>query len=98
MFPVSRVKGLGVLLGPRDEGVPAKNLFPNSNAGFRRPGYAVTFGPGAQYVRGSNILTASIYKAVRRDRTVSYPDSVYGSHGDAAFAQYVWLASVTHRF
>lgn len=98
LFPVSRVKGLGIMLGPRDEGVPAKNLFPNSNAGFRRPGYAVTFGPGAQYVRGSNILTASIYKAVRRDRTVSYPDSVYGSHGDAAFAQYVWLASVTHRF
>lgn len=98
LFPVSRVTGLGITLGPRDEGVPAKNLFPNSNAGFRRPGYAVTFGPGAQYSRGANILTAGIYKAVRRDRTVSYPDSVYKSHGDAAFAQYVWLASVTHRF
>jgi hypothetical protein len=97
-FPIEQVKGLAVTVGPRWEGVPAYNLFPNSNAGFRRPGYAVSFGPGVQYSRGSNILTAGVDKAVRRDRTVSYPDSVYGTHGDAAFAQYVWLASVTHRF
>jgi hypothetical protein len=96
--PLSRVKGMSVTFGPRDEGVPAKNLFPNSNAGFRRPGYAVTAGPGGQYVHGANILTVGIYKAVHRDRTVSYPDSVYHAHGDAAFAQYVWLASWTHRF
>jgi hypothetical protein len=97
-FPVSHVNGLSATFGPRDEGVPAKNLFPNSNDGFRRPGFAVTAGPGAEYVRGSNILTAGIYKAVHRDRTVSHPDEVYGTHGDAAFAQYVWLASLTHRF
>jgi hypothetical protein len=97
-FPIPGVKGLSATVGPRDEGVPAKNLFPNSNDGFRRPGFAVTAGPGAQYSRGRNILTAGVYKAVHRDRTVSHPDEVYGSHGDAAFAQYVWLASLTHRF
>ena len=99
-FPlhISHVKALSATFGPRDEGVPAYNLFPNSNAGFRRPGFAVTAGPGAQYARGSNSLTAGVYKAVHRDRTGSYPDSVYGTHGDAAFAQYVWLASLTHRF
>jgi hypothetical protein len=96
--PISKVKGLSATFGPRDEGVPAKNLFPNSNDGFRRPGFAVTLGPGGQYVRGHNILNVGVYKAVHRDRTVSYPDSVYHSHGDAAFAQYVWLASWTHRF
>jgi hypothetical protein len=96
--PVTRVKGLFATFGPRDEGVPAKNLFPNSNDGFRRPGFAVTAGPGAEYSRWHDIFTAGVYKAVHRDRTVSYPDSVYGTHGDAAFAQYVWLASVTHRF
>ena len=46
-----------------------------------------------------SLLTRNgIDKAVHRDRTVSYPDSVYGTHGDAAFAQYVWLASITRRF
>lgn len=101
-FPIRKLsgedKGLAVTIGPRWEGVPAYNLFPNSNDGFRRPGYAVSAGPGLEYNYGPNILTAGIYKAVRRDRTGSYPDSVYGTHGDAAFAQYVWLASFTHRF
>jgi hypothetical protein len=95
---IAHVKALSATFGPRDEGVPAYNLFPNSNAGFRRPGFAVTAGPGVQYYRGSNSIAAGIYKAVHRDRTGSYPDSVYGTHGDAAFAQYVWLASLTHRF
>ena len=99
-FPVhiARVKGLYATVGPRDEGVPADNLFPNSNAGWRRPGFAVSAGPGFEYVRGSNLITGNIYKAIHRDRTTSYPDQVYGTHGDAAFANWVWLASVTHRF
>jgi hypothetical protein len=98
-FPVNHhVQGLSATLAVRDEGVPAYNLFPNSNAGFRRPGFAVTAGPGGEYTRGANTLTAGVYKAIHRDRTSSYPDSVYGTHGDAAFAQYVWLASLTHNF
>lgn len=96
--PIQQVRGLAVVFGPRWEGVPARNLFPNSNDGFRRPGFAVSAGPGVQYGRGSNILTASVFKAIHRDRTTSVPDEVYGTHGDAAFAQYVWLASYTHRF
>jgi len=97
-FPVSHVKNLFASVGPRWEGVPAYNVLPVSNDGFRRPGYAVSFGPGLEYMRSGNILNVGIYKAVRRDRTGSYPDSVYNSHGDAAFAQYVWLAGVAHRF
>jgi hypothetical protein len=96
--PIQQVRGLAVVFGPRYEGVPARNLFPNSNGGFRRAGFAVSAGPGLQYGRGSNILSASVFKAVHRDRTTSVPDEVYGTHGDAAFAQYVWLASYTHRF
>lgn len=98
LVPVVPEHGLSATFGPRDEGVPAENLFPNSNAGFRRPGFAVTLGPGLEYTHGPNLLTAGVYKAIHRDRTSSYPDSVYGTHGDAAFAQYVWLASWTHRF
>jgi len=97
-FPILPEGHLSGTFGPRFEGVPAENLFPNSNDGFRRPGFAVSLGPGVEFVRGRNLLTAGIYKAVDRDRTVSHPDSVYGTHGDAAFAQYVWLASITHRF
>jgi len=97
-FPVKQVKGLGATFSLRDEGVPADNLFPNSNDGWRRPGFAVTAGPGAQYNRHANLFNVGVYKAVHRDRTSSYPDQVYHTHGDAAFAQYVWLASWTHRF
>jgi hypothetical protein len=97
-FPISYLKGLSGNVSMRDEGVPAKNLLPVNNDGFRRSGFAVSAGPGLQYVHGSNILNANVYKALHRDRTVSYPDSVYHTHGDAAFAQYVWLASFTHRF
>lgn len=96
--PVNPVRGLAVLLATRDEGVPSRNLFPNSNAGFRRPGYAVSAGPGMEYTHGPHILTASLFKAIRRDRTTSYPDDVYGKHGDAAFANYLWLASYSYRF
>jgi hypothetical protein len=97
-IPIEQVRGLAILFGPRYEGVPARNLFPNDNDGFRRPGFAVSAGPGVQYGRGSNILSGSVFKAIHRDRTTSVPDEVYGTHGDAAFAQYVWLASYTHRF
>lgn len=97
-FPVEHVRGLYVTAGPRWEGVPAHNLLPVSNDGFRRPGYAVSLGPGFEYVYRNTILNLGIYKAIHRDRTVSYPDSIYNTHGDAAFAQYVWLASVSHRF
>jgi hypothetical protein len=97
-YPMPLLHGLTATFGPRDEGVPAHNLFPNSNDGFRRPGFAVSVGPGFEYSRGPSILTAGVFKAVHRDRTVSYPDSVYGTHGDAAFASYVWLTTYTIRF
>lgn len=97
-FPIPQVKGLAMTFGPRWEGVPAYNLFPVSNAGWRRPGYAVSLGPGFDYSWHHTILTANVYRAVRRDRTRSYGDHIYGGHGDAAFAKYLWLASYTYRF
>jgi hypothetical protein len=96
-LPYEKTKGLDLTFGPRWEGVPSRDLI-GDNSGFRRPGYAVTIGPGFEYSRSGNILTGGVYRAVKRDRTTSYPDDVYGSHGDAAFANWVWLASYTHRF
>jgi hypothetical protein len=43
------------------------------------------------------MFQASIGKALYRDRTRSVPDQILGTHGDAAFADYVWLASYTYR-
>ncbi len=95
---VPRVRGLTVTLGPRWEGVPSKNLFPSDNLGFRRPGYAFSIEPGVQYVHGKSLFSAQVGRALYRNRTVSVPDALTGGHGDAAFADWVWLASYSYRF
>ncbi len=95
--PVKKVRGLTLTLGPRWEGVPAKDLIGDS-LGFRRPGYALSIEPGAQYFYHGHTFTVSMGKALYRNRTVSVPDSMLGTHGDAAFADYVWLASYSFRF
>jgi hypothetical protein len=93
---VSKLRGLTLTLGPRWEGVPSEDLF-GGNLGFRRPGYALSIEPGFQYYYKNHAITFSIAKALYRNRTVSYPDSLSGGHGDAAFADYVWLASYSFR-
>jgi hypothetical protein len=96
--PVRKVKGLSVLFGPRMEGVPAKNLLPvGDNLGFRRPGFAVSVEPGIQYAKDGNVFSITIARAIYRDRTRSVPDILTGGHGDAAFANWVWLANYTFR-
>ena len=94
--PVTLVKGLTVTFGPRFEGVPASNLI-GDDLGFRRPGFALSVEPGIVYSRGRNMIEASIGKAMYRDRTRSVPDKILGTHGDAAFADYVWLVSYSYR-
>lgn len=94
---VRQVRGLTVIAGPRWEGVPAKDLIGDS-LGFRRPGYAISIEAGFQYSHGKNLLAFTGGKAIHRDRTRSVPDRISGSHGDAAFADYLWLASYSFRF
>jgi hypothetical protein len=94
--PIPAVKGLSVTFGPRLEGVPAANLIGN-DLGFRRPGFAISAEPGIIYGRGRNMIQASVGKAVYRNRTRSVPDKILGTHGDAAFADYVWLVSYSYR-
>jgi len=96
--PVKKVRGLSVLFGPRMEGVPARNLLPvGDNLGFRRPGFAVSVEPGIQYAKNGNVFSITIARAIYRDRTRSVPDVLTGGHGDAAFANWVWLANYTFR-
>ena len=98
-YMVERVKGLTVTAGLRREGVPAHDLI-GGNEGFRRPGYAVSFEPGVVYSmkNGHDVLTANIDRALYRNRVASVPDMQLGAHGDAAFADWLWLGSFQHRF
>jgi cytochrome oxidase Cu insertion factor (SCO1/SenC/PrrC family) len=95
--PAPAVKGLGLTLAVRAEGVPAHNLIGN-DLGFRRPGFGVALTPGFIYTRGPHMFQFSVGKVLIRDRTKSVAEEVNGVHeGDAAFANYVWMASYTIR-
>ena len=98
-YQVEKVKGLTATAGLRKEGVPAHDLI-GGNEGFRRPGYAVSFEPGVLYSmhKGHDLLTANIDRAIYRNRIASVPDLQLGAHGDAAFADWLWLAGFQHRF
>lgn len=98
-YSFKSVHGLSLTFGPRDEGVRSHDLF-TDNIGWRRPGFAISLEPGFQYLfnHGSDLITGSIARAMYRNRTRSVPDTIEGGHGDAAFADYVWLASFVHRF
>jgi len=95
--PAPRIKGLGLTLSLRAEGVPAHDLI-GDNLGFRRPGVGVALTPGVIYTRGNHMLQFSVGKVLIRDRTKSVAEEVNGAHeGDAAFANYVWMAGYTLR-
>ena len=94
--PAPKIKGLAFTLGLRDEGVPARNLIGN-DLGFRRPGFAISLEPGFIFTRGLSMIQANVGIAMYRDRTLSVPDQILGTHGDAAFADYVWMLNYTLR-
>ena len=95
--PAPGIKGLGLTLSVRDEGVPAHNLIGN-DLGFRRPGFGIALTPGFIYTRGPHMLQFSVGKVMVRDRTKSVAEEINGVHeGDAAFANYVWMAGYTLR-
>lgn len=83
-YNVSQVKGLGLSLGLRNEGVVAHDLF-GGNLGRRRPGFAVSVEPGITYQWGRYTGTLTVPYAIHRNRVVSF-GTLKG--GDAAFADY----------
>jgi hypothetical protein len=90
-------------VGVRDDGLPVRDLFGNSD-GFRRPGYVLAAEPGVTYHFKNIALYAYVPIAIIRDRTQSVPDirqteltNAY-THGDAAFADYVVNVGVTVKF
>ena len=91
---VESVQGLSWDAGLRAEGVPADDLIGDSN-GRRRPGYAIYFEPGVNYNRGPHRLNVNIPVAIERNRVKSKADKLTGRHGDAAFADYLVMATYT---
>lgn len=101
--PLRFIKGLGVSLGARLEGIPVYDVF-GSSAGFRRPGYSIGIEPGISYSWGLNSFSFSFPYLVYRNRTQSYADKLRTAdtgtfrQGDAAFADYIFIAGYTRRF
>jgi hypothetical protein len=61
------------------------------SGGRRRPGYAVSIEPGLLFIKNGWTVSFSAPVAVYRNRT---PDST-GQEGDAAFADFMTLFSVS---
>lgn len=97
ILPFPKVHSLVWSMGIRGEGVPSRDVFGKSD-GFRRPGYSLDAEPGLIYMKGKNSWSFSVPVAFLRSRTRSVPDIRENRHGDAAFADYVILASYSRRF
>jgi hypothetical protein len=94
---VPKIRGLAVSFGGRMEGVPVRDALGGSD-GFRRPGYAISIDPGLMYVRGLYAFSTNGPYAIERNRKRSVADIVGGGHGDAAFADYSIMFSLSRRF
>lgn len=102
-YAITAVDGLSVSLGGRIEGVPVHDLIGGSK-GFRRPGFSVAVEPGVSYAKNGWTVRVYVPVALWRQRQRSIPDlqqtqatGVY-QHGDAAFADYLLMTSISKRF
>lgn len=92
---VSEHYGLTIDGALRIEGVPAEDLIGDEN-GFRRPGYAVYFEPAINLQTANHRLNLSVPIAIERNRVKSVSDKANGTHGDAAFADYLVTAGYSY--
>jgi hypothetical protein len=94
---VPKLRGLAASFGGRMEGIPVRDAFGKSD-GFRRPGYIISIDPGIQYSYKRSILSVNGPWAIQRNRRASVTDLAHGTHGDAAFADYLVVVGLTHSF
>jgi len=90
-------QGLSLSLGGRIEGVPPTDVF-GGDLGFRRPGFSVGIEPGISWSSGRYFAELTTPVAVYRNRQQSYPESLVGRHGDAAFADFSINFAFSMRF
>jgi hypothetical protein len=74
-----------------------RDVFGKSD-GFRRPGYAISLDPGLLYARGSYMFALNVPWTIERNRKKSVADYMNRRHGDAAFADYAIMFSLSRRF
>jgi hypothetical protein len=86
-------QGLALSLGGRIEGVPPEDAIGDSE-GRRRPGYAISIEPGISWTYKRTSLNVTAPVAIERNRQNNYQ----GRSGDAAFADFMILSSITYRF
>ncbi len=95
--------GLTLSLAGRIEGVPVYDAMGGSE-GFRRPGFAISIEPGIMASIKSWSFGVYAPVALYRNRERSVPDKQFTAssgtyrHGDAAFADYMIMMSLTKRF
>ena len=91
-YAIWPAQGLALSVGGRIEGVPPEDAL-GVTEGRRRPGYAISVEPGISwtYKRISLNVTAPV-------ALVRYRQDYMDRRGDAAFADFVILSSVTYRF
>lgn len=95
---VPKVHGVALSLGIRGEGVPVRDLIGNSD-GFRRPGFIFSLDPGLMVNYKRYTLSVNGPWALYRDRPPSVPEIQYNiTNGDAFFADYTIVASLSHHF
>jgi hypothetical protein len=95
---VPKLRGLALSLGVRGEGVPVHDLLGSSN-GFRRPGFIFSLDPGLMLNYKRDTFSVNGPWALYRDRPPSVPEIQNNiTNGDAFFADYTVIASISHHF
>jgi len=95
---IPRIRRLSGSIGARWEGVPAHDVIGASD-GFRRPGYIISLDPGIMYSYRRNVLSVNGPWALKRNREPSVPEIQNNIwNGDAFFADYTVLISLSHHF
>jgi len=95
---IPRVRHLALSIGVRAEGVPVRDLIGNSD-GFRRPGAIISLDPGVMYDFHRTVISINGPWALYRNRPPSVPELQNNTkNGDAFFADYTVIASVSRHF
>jgi hypothetical protein len=95
---VPKIRRLSLSFGARWEGVPAHDVFGESD-GFRRPGYIVSIDPGLMYDYHHEMISVNAPWAIRRNREPSVPEIENNTpNGDAFFADYTIIVGYSHHF